>query len=64
MKAKLTLLADGDEHAVVKVFDWNEVLTTTTGHVRVAEISVYTDTPVIDGKEYRIAHMLSGSHIC
>jgi hypothetical protein len=59
MKAKMTLLADGDKDAAVMVFDWDEILETSDGDALVSQISIYDEKPIINGKQYSIIHMLS-----
>jgi len=58
MKAKILLLSDGGE-IFERVFDWADQIETKSGMVNVSEISLYSDKPIIDGKECRIMNMFS-----
>ena len=58
MKAKIQLWREGSD-SFTKVFNWDDVIDTNNGKVRIAEISVFYDKPVIEGKEHHIVHMLS-----
>lgn len=51
------ILLEGIAAPIIRT--WDEFLETKNGPVRVGEISVYDDKPIIDGVERRILHMLS-----
>ena len=60
MKARMQLV-DGTNW-IERIFDWNDVIETNNGLVKVSKISVYDDKPIIDGKEFNIYHMLSSEN--
>lgn len=60
MLTRMTLVRDGAK-PIVRIFDWNDIIETDIGKIKVSKISVFDHRPVIDGQAHKIVHMLSAS---